>query len=176
MAVSARIWIVLAVLAGLLVAAGTGLVISRGKLAKARDALGQAQTKMRETDLMLKNALADKELVIKELSAQGSLIAQTSRGEEKARSALAALSSDAQSAEKRIAALNSEVKTLKARLAKARKAAGAARRLKEDITALTLELEQTRGALDKTRSELDRLKAATEPYRAGGGRAVGQPR
>lgn len=168
-AVSARIWIVLAVLAGLLVASGTGLFISRAKLAKARANLAQAQLKIRESDLMLKNALADKELVMKELASQGSIIAQSSRGEEQARAKLAAISSDAESAEKRIAALTAEVKALKARLAKTRKAAGSVRQLKEDVTALTLELEQTRGALEQTRSELDRLRATTEPYRAGQG-------
>lgn len=163
-ALSKRIWAVLGVLTLLLIITGTGLFLARGELADVRWALLQAESRAKDSKLRLKDALNDKQLVIKELSAQGNRLAEFSRGEEKAKSALASISTSAETSEKRLA-------NLKARLAKAQRQLRAERQknaalstIKAEAVLLTRELDETRATLEQTRVEMERFRALAEPY------------
>ena len=160
--VSFRIWTVLAAMAGLLLLAGGGLLQARSELGEVRAALQQAEARAEDAELTAENALADKQQVIKELAAQGDRIAQSSVGEEKARTALAAVTERAEKAEKRAKALAAEVKTLKGRLAKARGADA----LRGEVASLKAELGDARAQLVSMQLELDRLRAQAQPYPA----------
>ncbi len=166
---SKRVWAGLAVLTGLLIFAGVGLIQARGELASAMTALRQTQAKAGETEVLLKSALADKQDIMKELAVQGTLIAQSSRDEEKARSELAALSSGAETADKRAVALAAEVADLKARVAQAAKAKAVAEsalgKIRSEVTTLRAALAGTRVRLENSQAEVNRLRAKAEPYR-----------
>ncbi len=173
--VSKWIWAVLAVLAGLQIYAGIGMYTARGQVESITAALQRAENRVKITGIKLSDALADKEQaladkqeILSEISAQGQRIAESSQGEEKARAALAAVSYGAETAEKTIAAQNSELADLKTRLARAhsamRKADGNAKRLKTQITALKSQLDDARAKQENTVGELERLRAAAEPY------------
>ena len=168
--VSLLIWAVLAILSGLAIFAGAGMFQARSALDKTSAALARAEGKAKETDLLLKHALAqkeqalaDKRQVIKELSAQGNRLAEFSQGEEKAKSALAVAFTGTEAAQKRIAALTREVADLKKSLTAARKGRSD---LSAEISALKTDLEILRAELENTQGELQRAKAAAEPYRA----------
>ncbi|GBE43435.1 hypothetical protein BMS3Bbin10_01512 [bacterium BMS3Bbin10] len=168
--VSLLIWAVLAILSGLAIFAGAGMFQARSALDKTSAALARAEGKAKETDLLLKHALdqkeqalADKRQVIKELSAQGNRLAEFSQGEEKAKSALAVAFTGTEAAQKRIAALTREVADLKKNLAAAR---GGRSKLTAEISALKTDLAAARAELEMTRAELQRSRAAAEPYRA----------
>ena len=165
--ISARIWAALGILTILLVVTGAGLFMARNELGIVRAALLQAESKAKETDLRLKDALYDKQQVIKELATQGNRIAESSIGEEKARSALAEVSTDAEATQKHLA-------NLKALLAKSQKQVRALRKenaqmstLKAEMTVLTGELDETRASLEQTEADLTRLRILAEPYSAG---------
>ena len=159
--VSRRIWAALAVLVILLIYTGTSMIGARSDLETVRAAMQQAQAKARENALALENALelkeqalADKRQLVKELAAQGNRLAEFSRQEEKAKSALAHVSSGAEEAEQRIS-------NLQARLAEAR---GARATLEEEVAALQTALDGTRAELEKARAELKRLRSEAAPY------------
>lgn len=152
--VSRRIWALLTVLA--LVACGVAFAFFRaqGALDAARTALSQAQAEIAELRLSLKHAtdaredaMADKELLVKELAAQGEKLAEFSRGEEQAKSQAERASSGVQSARE-------EINTLKSRLEQAQ----------QNITALTAELEITRTELQGALEEIARLQREAAPY------------
>jgi len=165
-ALSKRIWAVLGGLTFLLIITGAGMFMAWGELESLRSALRQAETRVNEAELRLKDALVDKQQVIREISAQGNRIAESALGEEKARTALSAVSSDAKAAEKRLGAL-------KARLAKSQKQIRALRKenaalstVKAELAVLTGELDETRARLEQTRAEMERFRALAEPYSA----------
>ncbi len=167
---SLLIWVVLAILSGLLIFTGLGMFQARGELEKTNAALRQVESRANETDLLLKHALAqkeqalaDKRQVIKELSAQGNRLAEFSQGEEKAKSALAVAFTGTEAAQKRIAAMTREVADLKKNLAAARKGQS---QLKAEFSALKADLAATRAQLANTQAELQRARIAAEPYRA----------
>lgn len=159
--ISLRVWIALAALVGLLLVTAGGLLQARSQLGQVRAALLQAETRAEDAELTAKNALADKQQVIKELAAQGHRIAESSLGEEKARSALADATERAEAAEKRAEALAGEVKSLKARLA----TGGGGDALRGEVAALKAELGDARAQLVSMQLELDRLRA--QPYGSG---------
>ncbi|MHA1164901.1 MAG: hypothetical protein ACTSP0_04875 [Alphaproteobacteria bacterium] len=174
-ALSKRIWVILTVLAGLLIYTGIGMITAQGQLDGVTSALQRAETRAKETGLKLIDALADKEQaladkqeILREISAQGQRIAESTQGEEKARAALAAVSSGAETAEKNIAARDREIADLKARLARSRtalrKADGARSKLMAEVAALKAELRFARTTQENTLAELERLRAAAEPY------------
>lgn len=163
-ALSKRIWAVLGVLTLLLIITGTGLFLARGELADVRWALLQAESRAKESELRLKDARDDKQQVFKELSAQGNRLAEFSRSEEKAKSALASISTSTETSEKRLA-------DLKARLAKAQRQLRAERQkndalstIKAEAVLLTRELDETRATLEQTRMDMERFRALAEPY------------
>jgi len=165
-ALSKRIWAVLGGLTILLIITSAGMFMARGELESVRSALRQAETRVNEAELRLKDALVDKQQVIREITAQGNRIAESTLGEEKARSALSALSSDAKAAEKRVG-------DLKARLAKSQKQLRALRKenaalstVKAELAVLTDELDETRARLEQTGAEMERFRALAEPYSA----------
>lgn len=167
---SLLIWVILAILSGLLIITGFGMFQARGALEKTSAALMRAEGKAKETELALKHALdqkkqalADKRQVILELSKQGNRLAEFSQGAEKAKSALAVAFTGSEAAEKRIAELTREVADLKKSLAAAR---GGRNKLKAEISALKTDLGILRMQLDNTEAELQRSRAAAEPYRA----------
>ena len=167
---SLLIWVILAILSALAIFAGLGLFQARSQLAKTSAALVKAESRAKEADLLLKHALdqkelalADKRQMIKELSAQGNRLAKFSQGEEKAKSALAVAFTGTEAAQKRIAALKREVADLKKSLAAAR---GGRNKLNTEISALKTSLGILRTQLENTQGELQRAKAAAEPYRA----------
>lgn len=171
MALSKRIWVILTVLAGLLIYTGIGMISARSQLDGVTSALSQAETRVKETEVKLTDALADKEQaladkqeILREISAQGQRIAESSQGEEKARAALAAVSYSAETAEKNIAARDREIADLKARLARVRKENGALSKLKAQVATLKAELRLARATQENTLAELERLRAAAEPY------------
>lgn len=152
--ISRRIWVSFAVLTLLLFATAIGLFMAWGERSGLREALEQTHLKLKETRISLehareaeKQALADKELLVKELSAQGTTLAEISRGEEQVKSQLEKVSSGQKSAEKIIA-------NLKKKLEQA----------ENDVTALTAQLEIARGELEAVREEMRQLKRQTEPY------------
>lgn len=168
--VSLRIWAALAILTALLIYTGIGMFQARGELEKTNAALRQAEGKAKEIDLVLKHtldqkeqALADKQLLMKELSAQGNRLAEFSQGEEKAKSALAVAFTSMEAADKRIAALTREVADLKKSLAAARKGRS---KLKAEVSVLKTDLGAMRTELENTQTELQQSRAAAEPYRA----------
>lgn len=163
-AISTRIWAAFGVLTLLLVVTGVGLFMTRGELAGVSSALRQAESRAKESAMRLNDALEDKQQVIKELSAQGNRLAEFSRGEEKAISALTAVSTGAEATQKRLG-------ELKARLAKSQRQVRALRRenaalgtVKAELVVLTGELEETRARLEQTRAEMERYRALAEPY------------
>ena len=124
--------------------------------------------------------MADKQEILREISAQGQRIAESTQGEEKARAALAAVSTGAQTAEKNIAARDREIADLKKRLTrtrnKLRKAEGALNNLKTENATVKTELRYMRTTQESAVAELERLKAEAEPYSQSAGQAGGQPR
>lgn len=164
--VSRRIWTAFAVLIVALTAISFFMLRGQGEIDALRAALQEARSQAKEQALALEHALADKKDLMKELSAQGERIAEFSRGEEKARSALEHASSGAEEVEKRL-------EKLRARLAKTE---AERKRLKEEVAALQTALDGTRAELEKTIIELERLRAVTTPYApdSGQGSAQGQ--
>jgi cell shape-determining protein MreC len=163
-ALSKRIWVILSVLTGLLIYTGIGMVTARGQLDDVTSALQQAEARAKETGLKLTDALADKQEILKEISAQGQRIAASSQAEEKARAALATASFGAQTAEKNIAARNREIADLKTRLSQARTASRKAASLKAEVKTLKEALREARSVQDNTMAEVERLRAVAEPY------------
>lgn len=152
--VSRRIWALFGVL--VLLACGVAFAFFRaqGALDSSRDALKQARDELAELRVTLKhaneakeNAMADKELLVKELSAQGDKLAEFSRGEEQAKTEAERASSGVKSAKQ-------QVKTLTARLEQAQR----------DVTALQAELEVTRTELRQALDQIARLKREAAPY------------
>jgi len=170
-ALSKRIWVILSVLTGLLIYTGIGMVTARGQLDDVTSALQQAEARAKETGLKLTDALADKDQaladkqeILKEISAQGQRIAASSQAEEKARAALATASFGAQTAEKNIAARDREIADLKTRLSQARTASRKAASLKAEVKTLKEALREARSVQDNTMAEVERLRAVAEPY------------
>ena len=153
-AISTRVWAVLGILTILLVSTGVGLIKARGKIKDLRSALQQAQFKAEEAEVQIKNALADKNLMIKELSAQGNRLTEFSLSEEQARSELTSVSTGVETSEKRLA-------DLKSRLAKSQRRLRALRRKN---AALARVLNETRAKQKKTQTEMERYRALAEPY------------
>lgn len=162
--VSMRVWLALGVLVALLIYTSISMFLARSELNEAKASLAAAEAKVKENDLMLKNALADKEQVMKELAVQGSLIAQSSRGEEKARSELATLTESAEEAQQRAAALAKQVKSLKAQLATARKRNAAVAGIREDSENMKTAIADLRARLQSALTEIERLRPLAEPY------------
>ncbi len=152
--ISRRIWVLLIILTLLFAAAAFAYVRTQGALDTTRTALERALEKTRESEIALRHAIeakeqaiADKEQLVKELSAQGDKLAEFSRGEEKAKSEAAQAFSGAEAAKKRIAGL-------KARLTAA----------EAEITALTAELAVMRTALEKANADVELWRSRAEPY------------
>lgn len=164
-AVSTRIWVLLGLLGILLVIAAGGWLWAQNRLADAQTALREAQESVAKTELLLENALADKDHLIKELAAQGAIIAQSSRGEEKARVELEAAASEAQQAGQQVGALKAEIGRLKKRLTELRREGGDASRLRAELETLTAANQELRARLESALSEIERLTAA-QPYSA----------
>lgn len=152
--VSRRIWSILVVL--LLLVVGLAFVYFRAhtELDRSRIALDQALEQAKLAEIALKHetdakeqAIADREQLVKELSAQGDKLVEFSRGEEQAKSQAVQASTGVQAAEKRIS-------TLKAKLKSAEK----------QITGLTAELEVLRTELDQARADVEIWRARAEPY------------
>ena len=186
-ALSKRIWVLLIVMAGLLIYASYGMITARGQLEGVTSALQKSQTRAKENELKLRDALAgkeqalaDKQEILKEISAQGQRIAQSTQGEEKARAALAAVSTGAETAEKNIAARDREIADLKARLKRTRNAMrkieGSLIKLKTEIATLKTELKFARTTQESALAELERLRVAAEPYSLNTNQAGRQPR
>lgn len=174
--VSKRIWVALAVLGGLLVLTGVGMIQARSELASVRAGLRQAEARADESAALLKSAQADKEAIMDELATQGTLIAQSSRGEEKARSELDALASSVEAEKKRSAKLAAEVKKLKKRLVKAKGGANQAlAKARAEAAALQEDLNHTRSRLQDAVAEMERLRAIAEPYRTTTPQSIEQP-
>lgn len=165
-AVSKRIWAVLGILTILLIITGAGMFMAWGELESFRSALRQAETRVNEAELRLKDALDDKQQVIREISAQGNRIAESALGEEKARSALTAVSSDAKAAEKRLGALKARLAKSQRQLRALRKENAALSTVKAELAVLTGELDETRAMLEQTQAEMERYRALAEPYGA----------
>lgn len=153
-AISTRVWAVLGILTILLVATGVGLIKVRGKNRDLRSALQQAQFKVEEAEVQIENALADKNLMIKELSAQGDRLTEFSLSEEQARSELTSVTTGVETSEKRLA-------ELKSRLAKSQRRLRALRRKNAVLTRI---LNETRARQKKTQTEMERYRALAEPY------------
>ncbi len=166
-AISARIWAALGILIILLMFTGVGMFMARGELENVRSALQQAEARVKQSDLRLKDAMDDKQQVIKELGAQGNRIARSTLGEEQARSALAAVSTDAQASQKRLADLKAHLAKAQRQLRALRKENATLSTLQEEVAALTGELYETRATLEQTQRELERMRALAEPYSAG---------
>lgn len=168
-AVSKRIWVGFAILAGLLVVTALGMIQARSELANVREEQRRAESKADEAAALLKSAQADKQAIMNELATQGALIAQSSRDEEKARSEIDDWASKVEVEKKRSAKLAAEVKTLKGRLAKASKAKGGAdqavAKAKKETAAVREELNHTRARLQDAVAEMERLRTIAEPYR-----------
>jgi chromosome segregation ATPase len=137
-----------------------------GELESVRSALRQAETRVNEAELRLKDALDDKQQVIREISAQGNRIAESALGEEKARSALTAVSSDAKAVEKRLGALKARLAKSQKQLRALRKENAALSTVKAELAVLTGELDETRAMLEQTQAEMERYRALAEPYGA----------
>lgn len=172
---SKRIWVIFAVLAGLLLYAGYGMISAQSQLEGVTSALTESQSRIKQAELKLSHALADKDQaladkqeILREISAQGQRIADSSQGEENARAALAAVSSGAETAEKNITARNHEITDLKKRLERAenakRKADGSVKRLSAQVMSLKSQLGDERAIQEDILGELARLRAAAEPY------------
>jgi len=184
---SKRIWAILIVMTGLLVFTGISMITAKGRLEGITSALQRAQTKAKDSEMKLIDALADKEQamadkqeILREVSAQGQRIAESTQGEEKARAALAAVSTGAQTAEKNIAARDREIADLKQRLIrtrnKLRKSEGALNNLRTEIATVKTELRFLRTTQESAMAELKRLKAEAEPYSQSADQTGGQPR
>ncbi len=165
-AISYRVWAALGVLTLLLGITSVGLLMARSELGGVKTALQQAETSAKESQLRLRDALDDKQQVIKELSAQGNRLAEFSRDEEKARSALTVVSTGAEATQKHVA-------DLKARLAKSRAQVRALRKenaslgtVKAEMAVLTGELDEMRTRLEQSEAKLNQLRSAAEPYSA----------
>lgn len=163
--VSRRIWVVLAVMALLVVALAFAYFRAQGALDRARLALNQSleQSKLVEISLKLETqakeqAIADREQLVKELSAQGDKLAEFSRGEEQAKSKAVQASTGVQAAEKRISTLKSKLKSAE-----------------KEITVLTAELEVLRTELDRARADVEIWRSRAEPY-GQSGTPASQPR
>ena len=89
--------------------------------------------------------------------------------------ALAAASLGAQTAEKNIAARDREIADLKRRLSRARTASRKAASLKAEVTTLKEALREARSAQDNIMAEVERLRAAAEPYSQTANPAARQP-
>jgi len=153
-AISTRVWAVLGILTILLVATGVGLIKARGKIKNLKSALQLAQFRVEETDVQIKNALADKNLMIKELSAQGDRLTEFSLSEEQARSELTSVTTGVETSEMRLT-------DLKSRLAKSQRRLRALRRKNAVLTRV---LNETRARQKKTQTEMERYRALAEPY------------
>lgn len=152
--VSRRIWVLFGVL--VLLASGVAFAFfrSQGALDSTSTALRQARNELAELRISLKhaneateNAMADKELLVKELAAQGEKLAEISLGEEQAKTEAERASSGVKSARQ-------QVKALSSRLEQAQR----------DVTALQAELEVTRTELRQALEEIVRLKREAAPY------------
>ena len=166
-AISNRIWVALGVLAMLFIFAGVGLFMARGELAGVKSALRQAEGRAKESELRLKDALDDKQQVIRELAAQGNRLAEFSREEEKARSALTAVSSDAEATQKLLADLKSRIAKSQRQVQALRKENAELATVKAEMAVLKGELNKARARLEQAETELQRLQSDAEPYRAG---------
>lgn len=186
-ALSKRIWAILIVMIGLLIFTGISMITAKSQLEGITSALQHAQTKAKDSELKLMDALADKEQamadkqeILREISAQGQRIAESTQGEEKAKAALAVVSSGAQTAEKNIAVRDREIADLKGRLTrthnKLRKAEGALNNLRTEIATVKTELRFMRTTQESAVAELERLKAEAEPYSQSAGQTGRQPR
>lgn len=171
--ISKRIWVIFAILIGLQIYTAIGMISARSQLESVMTALQQAETRVKQTDLKLADALVDKEqeqadrkAMLNEISAQGQIIEKSSKGEEKA--------------EKQSAARDREIADLKARLARTRNARGKAdvrvSKLMAEVAALKTEAGFARSREENIVAELERLKAIAEPYRAGTDEGRQQPR
>lgn len=152
--ISRRIWTVLAFLLLIAAAAAFAFFRTQGALDTTRAALKEAQTNLNAAQIALRHAneaktqaIADREQLVKELSAQGDKLAEFSRGEEKAKTQAAQASTG-------IEAVRRQNKELKKKLAATEK----------DITALTAELEVTRAALEQARADVELWRSRAEPY------------
>lgn len=153
--VSRRVWLVFGVLAILVLAASAGMVLARGELSGVQDALRKAELRAQEAERKLKDAIADKEVMMRELAVQGTLVEKSGKSEERRAAA-----------EKRAAELEAEVESLKAQLAKAKKPDGDADRLRTELEAVKSELGVTLVRLAEAQAELQRLRSgAPRPYR-----------
>jgi predicted RNase H-like nuclease (RuvC/YqgF family) len=150
-------------MAVLLTFTGVTLIMTRSEVGDVKAALQRAESQVKETDLRLQDALNDKQQVIKELGAQGNRLAEFSRDEEKARSALTAVSTGAEATQKSLAKLRAQLRAL-------RKENAELRTLKAEMVLLTGELDETRLRLEQAEAKLQQLRAAAEPYSAGPGR------
>ena len=146
-AISVRVWAVLGILTILLVGTGVGLIKDRGKIKDLKSALQQTQFRVEEADVRIKNALADKNLMIKELSAQGDRLTEFSLSEEQARSELTSVSTGVETSEKRLAKSQRRLRALRRKNA-----------------VLTRVLNETRAKQKKTQTEMERYRALAEPY------------
>lgn len=152
--VSKRVWVAFGILAVLVLAATVGMVLARGELSGVRDALRKAETRAGEAERKLQDALADKQVMMRELAVQGTLVEKSGQSEEKRAAA-----------EKRAASLVSEVETLKAQLAKAKKSEGDSDKLRTELEAVKSELGVTLVKLAEAQAELQRLRStSTQPY------------
>lgn len=165
-AVSTRIWSLLLVLFLLLAVTAVSLFMSRDELVNLRSSLQQAESKARESDLRLKDALDDKQQVIKELAAQGNRLAEFSRGEEKAKSALTAASTGAEENEKAVVGLKARLAKTRKQLRVLRKENAALSTIKAEMSVLTSELDEMRTKLEQSEAEVSRLRVLAEPYSA----------
>jgi chromosome segregation ATPase len=165
-AVSTRIWSLLLVLFLLLAVTAVSLFMSRDELANLRSSLQQAESKARESSLRLKDALDGKQQVIKELAAQGSRLAEFSRGEEKAKSALTAASSGVEANEKALAGLKASLAKTRKQIRALRKENAALSTVKAEMAVLTSELDEMRSKLEQSEAEVSRLRVLAEPYSA----------
>ena len=160
--VSRRIWVAFVLLGGLLVYTGFGMFTSRSELRELQTRATEAELKLEAAVAANKQAQADKEQVIKELAEQGKRLAEFSRGEEQAKSALAAASSGAEEAEKELAKLKAQLSKAQKQARSGRRAQAQLKKLKEEVLALQTALDGTRAELEAVQFELEKVRA--EPY------------